>query len=143
MIIRYELVRKGAQAPTRAHNYDAAFDLCAFTTCTLKPGARHKMTTGVRLSVADGYVVLVLPRSGLALEHGVTVLNAPGLVDGGYRGEVCVVLANLGLVTYKISKGDRIAQIMAVPFAACGIHEGDLHPPPDDRDVGGFGSTGR
>jgi dUTP pyrophosphatase len=143
VVLRYERLFEDVQGPARAHNYDAAFDVRAYESVLLTPGSRHKVSTGLKLSVASGFVALVIPRSGLANTHGITVANSPGLVDPGYRGELGVVLQNLGQSDYLVEKGDRIAQLLVIPHSPADCSEGDLHTPPDDRGTGGFGSTGK
>jgi dUTP pyrophosphatase len=128
--------------PSYAHPGDAGADLVAAEDVELLPGARAAVRTGVALAIPDGYVGLVHPRSGLAARLGVTVLNAPGTVDAGYRGEILVILINHDRVnTVKISRGDRIAQLVVqrVERAVFGVVD-EL----DDtvRGAGGHGSTG-
>lgn len=142
-MFRYQKLFDDVEPPRRAHDYDAAFDVYAYENARLYPHIPHKISTGLKISVPEGYVVLVIPRSGLATEHGVTVVNSPGLVDPGYRGELGVSLINLGIESYKVTKGDRVAQLLVVQYAQAPIEERELHPPPDARGTGGFGSTGR
>lgn len=101
------------------------------------------MPTGLAVAVPAGYAGLVLPRSGLAHRHGVTLANAPGLIDAGYRGEVIVLLVNLGPAPYRVSAGERIAQLVLVPAAIVPAVEVEELPPSDGRGEGGFGSSGR
>ncbi len=136
------LLRPGARAPARAHPGDAGLDLVAAEPCRLAPGARAAVPTGLAVAVPPGHAGLVVPRSGLALRHGVTVANAPGLIDSGYRGELMVLLVNLGAAPHEIAAGDRIAQLVIVPAAACDVREADELPASDGRGTGGFGSTG-
>ncbi|MBK5286844.1 MAG: dUTP diphosphatase [Acidimicrobiia bacterium] len=130
--------------PTQAHDDDAGYDLCANVDVTIAPaGDRALIPTGLAIAIPSGYAGLVLPRSGLALKHGVTVLNAPGLIDAQYRGELKVLLVNTDPAEpYAIAKGDRIAQlvIQAVTYV-----EWQLVEALDDttRDTFGFGSTGK
>ncbi|MBZ4486336.1 dUTP diphosphatase [Microbacterium sp. cx-55] len=128
--------------PAYAHPGDAGADLVATEAVTLEPGARALIGTGVRIALPDGYVAFVVPRSGLAAKHGITVLNAPGTVDAGYRGEIKVTLLNTDRDTaYDVAVGDRIAQliIMTVPP----VHFVPVEELPDSiRGSGGFGSTG-
>jgi len=120
----------------------AGMDVVAAEDLDLAPGARAAVATGFAIAIPDGYEVQVRPRSGLALKHGVTCLNTPGTIDHDYRGEVKVILANLGSETFRINRGDRIAQLVPalVQRAAFALVD-DL----DDtvRGTGGFGSTGR
>ena len=131
----------GVPLPAYAHEGDAGLDLCAAESVTLKPGARTLVRTGVAVAIPPGYAGLVLPRSGLALRHGVTVLNAPGLIDAGYRGEVKVLLVNHDHETATFARGERIAQLVIQPIAHARLDiVEDL--PASQRGDGGFGSTG-
>ncbi|HWH35689.1 MAG TPA: dUTP diphosphatase [Acidimicrobiales bacterium] len=130
--------------PRYAHGGDAGADLVARTGVRLAAGGgRAVVPTGLALALPEGWAALVLPRSGLALRHGVTCLNAPGLIDAGYRDEVKVVLVNLDPTEdYEVERGDRIAQLLVQEVAEvrfCAV--GGL--PPSTRGTGGFGSTGR
>ena len=119
----------------------AGMDICAAESLMLRVGKRHAVATGFAFAIPEGYEVQVRPRSGLALKHGITCLNTPGTIDSDYRGEVKVILANLGEDDFPISKGDRIAQIVVAPVTHASMTEvEDL----DDtaRGAGGFGSTG-
>ena len=120
----------------------AGMDIVAAEALTLAPGARAAVATGFAIAIPDGYEVQVRPRSGLALKHGITCLNTPGTIDSDYRGEVKVILANLGQEPFAIARGDRIAQLVAAPVQRAVLDEVDEL---DDtvRGVGGFGSTGR
>lgn len=131
-----------ARAPARAHPGDAGLDLAAAEGCELAPGGRAAVPTGVSVAIPEGHAGLVVPRSGLARRHGVTVANAPGLIDAGYRGELVVLLVNLGDAPHRIAPGERIAQLVVVPVALCEVREVDELPPSDGRGEGGFGSTG-
>jgi len=128
--------------PAYASTGAAGMDVVAAEDLDLAPGARAAVATGFAIAIPDGYEVQVRPRSGLALKHGVTCLNTPGTIDHDYRGEVKVILANLGSETFRINRGDRIAQLVPAPVqrAAFALVD-DL----DDtvRGTGGFGSTGR
>jgi dUTP pyrophosphatase len=127
--------------PTSANSGDAGYDLRSAVSHVLKPGDRALLPTGVSLALPPGYVGLVHPRSGLAAKHGVTVLNAPGTVDAGYRGEIAVTLINHGDVEFAIAKGDRIAQIVFQKFeSASFVQVSEL--PGSLRGTAGFGSTG-
>jgi len=127
--------------PAYARPGDAGLDLCAAEPVTLAPGARALVPTGIAVAIPPGYAGLVLPRSGLALRHGVTVLNAPGLIDAGYRGEVKVLLVNHDREPAAFARGDRIAQLVITPFAHANLTVVD-ELPPSHRGSGGFGSTG-
>ncbi len=144
MDVPARLLTDTARLPSRAHEDDAAFDLHADESLSLAPGARATVATGVALALPPGSCGLVLPRSGLAARHGITVLNAPGLIDPGYRGEIKVVLLNTDRGTpFAIERGDRVAQllVLAAGHAALVLAERALGE--TVRGGGGFGSTGR
>ena len=128
--------------PARAREHDAGLDLYAAEAVTIEPGARALISTGIALAIPEGYAGFVLPRSGLALRHGITQLNAPGLIDPGYRGEVKVLLVNHGRAAATIARGDRIAQLVIQRVEPTELVEVD-ELPPSDRGAEGFGSTGR
>jgi len=131
-----------AVLPAAAHPGDAGLDLVANAEVTLKPGERAMVPTGIALAIPEGFAGWVLPRSGLASRHGVTLANAPGLIDSGYRGEVMVAVVNLDREeAYTIARGERIAQLVIVPFATVTVEESDALPA-SERGEGGFGSTG-
>ncbi len=141
MTLRVRRLDPRAVLPARAHPGDAGLDLRALEPVTLAPGARAKVRTGLAVALPPGHAGLVLPRSGLAARHGVTVVNAPGLVDEGYRGELQVLLLNTDPAEpFSAAAGDRIAQLVVVALPAVEVVEGDL----DDtaRGQGGFGSSG-
>jgi dUTP pyrophosphatase len=128
--------------PTYAHPGDAGADLVAAEAVRLAPGERALVGTGVRIALPDGYAAFVVPRSGLAAKHGITVLNAPGTVDAGYRGEIKVTLLNTDLDTaYDVAVGDRIAQLIVMPVPPVRFVPVD-ELPDSVRGSGGFGSTG-
>lgn len=128
-------------APRQAHPGDAGFDLVAAEDVTLRPGSRAIVPTGLAVAIPDGFAGLVLPRSGHAARHGVGVVNSPGLIDSGYRGEIRVILVNHGSDTVDFVRGDRIAQLMITPVPTVDLVEVDEL---DDtsRGAGGFGSSG-
>jgi dUTP pyrophosphatase len=141
--LRYSLLRPGAVAPSRAHADDAGLDLHSAEAVVLGPGERASVGTGIAVAIPDGFAGLVLPRSGLALRHGIALVNAPGLIDPGYRGEVKVLLLNTdGEAPFEISPGDRIAQLTLVRFEAPELEASD-ELDPTRRGGGGFGSSGR
>jgi dUTP diphosphatase len=137
------LIRPGARLPERAHPGDAGLDLFAAEGAELAPGGRTPVPTGLAVAIPDGFAGLVVPRSGLALRAGVTVANAPGLIDAGYRGELMVILVNLGSEPHRVEPGDRIAQLVLTPVSLATADDVDELPPHDGRGEGGFGSTGR
>jgi dUTP pyrophosphatase len=131
-----------AAAPVYAHPGDAGADLVAAEAVRLEPGERALVGTGVRVALPDGYVAFVVPRSGLAAKHGITVVNAPGTVDAGYRGEIKVALLNTDArEAFDIAVGDRIAQIIVMPVPRARFIPVDVLPE-SVRGEGGFGSTG-
>jgi dUTP pyrophosphatase len=134
---------EGLPLPAYMSEHAAGADLCAAIReqLTLLPGARALVPTGFSIAVPPGYEAQVRPRSGLAIRDGVTCLNAPGTIDADYRGEVHVVLANLGAEAVTINRGDRIAQIVVAPVSRASFEVVD-ELPPTVRGEGGFGSTG-
>jgi dUTP pyrophosphatase len=142
--LQVQLLHPGATAPRRAHEHDAGYDLACVEGFTLWPGRRRTVGTGVAIALPAGVAGLVTPRSGLASRHGVPIVNAPGLVDPGYRGELRVTLLNTGDAPYAARAGDRIAQLLLVPFVAPEVRVVDgLDEGPDARGELGFGSSGR
>jgi dUTP pyrophosphatase len=131
----------GLPLPAYATNGAAGMDVVAAEDLILAPGARHAVATGFAMAIPPGYEVQVRPRSGLALKHGITCLNTPGTIDSDYRGEVKVILANLGSEPFAITRGDRIAQLVPAPVQRAALSEVETL---DDtaRGAGGFGSTG-
>jgi len=128
--------------PKKAHASDAAYDLRAARDLTLAPGAYVAVPTGVRIELPPNYVADVRPRSGLALKFGVTVLNAPGTIDSGFRGEIQAILINHGAAPFEIHRGDRIAQLLFLKLPDCELAPADTLGD-SDRGEAGFGSTGR
>ena len=146
MDIEIELKRlpggDGLPFPAYATPGAAGLDVVAAESLTLAPGARHAVATGFALAIPDGYEVQVRPRSGLALKHGITCLNTPGTIDSDYRGEVKVILANLGERPFEIVRGERIAQLVPAPVLRARFRQvAELDE--TGRGGGGFGSTGR
>ncbi|MES2339651.1 MAG: dUTP diphosphatase [Pseudomonadota bacterium] len=144
--IRIALKRlpNGADLPLPAYATAGAagMDVVSAETCEIAPGGRRAVATGFALAIPEGYEVQVRPRSGLALRHGVTCLNTPGTIDSDYRGEVKVILANLGSDGFTIARGDRIAQLVPAPVQRATLDAvADLAA--TERGDGGFGSTGR
>lgn len=130
-----------AQMPTYAHPGDAGMDVRSIEELTLEPGARALVHTGLVFQLPPDAEAQVRPRSGLALKHGVTVLNSPGTIDAGYRGEVGVILVNLGQQPFRIEKGMKIAQVVVSRVEQAEIVEVQ-ETDETDRGSGGFGSTG-
>jgi len=143
MRLRFARLTETAAAPTRAHDDDAGYDLRGSEAATLPPGGRASVGTGVAVAIPDGHAGLVLPRSGLAARHGISLVNAPGLIDAGYRGEIRVLLLNTDReASFEVAPGDRIAQLVIVRHEVPELVEvASL----DEtlRGAGGFGSTGR
>jgi dUTP pyrophosphatase len=136
-------LKEGATLPTRAHEGDAGLDLYACEAAHLGPGERWSVGTGIAVEVPEGHAGLVLPRSGLAREHGISLVNSPGLIDSGYRGEVSVLLLNTDPAeVFRIEPGDRIAQLVIVPIAPVEPIEAEVLAE-SARGEGGFGSSGR
>jgi dUTP pyrophosphatase len=143
MELRVSRLRAEARMPARAHAGDAGLDLHAAEAATIAPGARASVGTGIAVEIPEGHAALVLARSGLAARHGIALVNAPGLIDSGYRGEVRVLLLNTDREdTFDIDVGDRIAQLVLVAHASPELEEvAELAD--SVRGAGGFGSTGR
>ncbi len=138
------LLKLDVELPTPSHFHpgDGGTDLYARVDTVLEPGQRRMVPTGMAVAIPVGYAGLVVPRSGIAIRHGIGVVNGPGLVDSGFRGEVQVILVNHGDEPFKIKRADRIAQLVVVPVAVQEFVEVD-ELPPSGRGVGGFGSTGQ
>jgi dUTP pyrophosphatase len=133
---------EGLPLPSYASAGAAGLDIVAAESLTLAPAARHAVATGFAVAIPEGYEVQVRPRSGLALKHGITCLNTPGTIDSDYRGEVKVILANLGAEPFEIVRGERIAQLVPAPVLRAEFAEVDSLEE-TARGAGGFGSTGR
>lgn len=137
-----EVLIKASAHPVVAHPGDAGADLTSTEAVTIPPGQRATIGTGVSIALPDGFVAFVVPRSGLAAKHGITVVNSPGTVDAGYRGEIKVTLLNTDTTSsFEISPGDRIAQLIVMPFVRARFISVD-ELPESERGEGGFGSTG-
>jgi dUTP pyrophosphatase len=135
-------LREDAVLPTRAYPGDAGLDLVACDRHELAPGARALVGTGIAVAIPEGHAGFVTPRSGLAAKHGITIVNTPGLVDAGYRGELRVILHNTDdREPFVVEPGMRIAQLVVVPFAATALREVEALPQ-SERGEGGFGSSG-
>ena len=141
--VRVPVLRVDAALPLPAYARpdDAGLDLYAAEPVTLAPGARALVPTGIALAIPPGFAGFVLPRSGLALRHGVTLLNTPGLVDAGYRGEIQVLLVNHGDAPVSLSRGDRVAQLVVQRVERVALAP-VAELPESARGAGGFGSTG-
>lgn len=143
MELRTAKLSPEAVLPRRAHAGDAGLDLCASEAAHIGPGERWSIGTGIAVEIPDGHAGLVLPRSGLAKKYGITLVNAPGLIDSGYRGEVRVLLLNTDPAeTFRVEPGDRIAQLVIAPIALAEPVEAEALAD-SARGDGGFGSSGR
>ena len=143
MTLRFRRLAGAARPPTQAHDGDAGYDLRAAEAVTIAPGERASVGTGIAIAIPEGQAGLVLPRSGLAARHGISLVNAPGLIDCGYRGELRVLLLNTDRSEpFSVAPGDRIAQLVLVRVETDELEEvAELDE--TARGVGGFGSTGR
>lgn len=142
MKVQFRQLDPSAPLPRYSRPGDAGLDFPANADLTVGPGDRATVPTGLAVAIPDGYAGLVLPRSGLASGHGLTLSNAPGLIDSGYRGEITIAVVNLDRETpVEIRRGDRIAQLLVVPFAEVEPVEVEALSE-TARGVGGFGSTG-
>jgi len=135
-------LRDDAVLPTRAHSGDAGMDLSACETVTIGVGERAVVGTGLAVEIPEGHAGLVVPRSGLALRHGLSTVNAPGVIDAGYRGEVRVILLNTDKEhAFTVEPGMRVAHLLVVPVVAVNVVE-TIALTTSDRGDGGFGSSG-
>jgi dUTP diphosphatase len=141
--LRFRRLEVAARPPAQAHDGDAGYDLHAAEAVTIDPGERASVGTGIAVAIPEGQAGLVIPRSGLAARHGISVVNAPGLIDSGYRGELRVLLLNTDRTEpFTVEPGDRIAQLVLVRVETEELEEvAELDE--TARGVGGFGSTGR
>jgi dUTP pyrophosphatase len=147
MTVRIEVQRVGGRGdplplPSYATSGSAGLDLRADVAVTLRPGERALVPTGLAIAVPPGYEAQVRPRSGLALRHGVTCLNTPGTIDSDYRGELCVILVNLGQEEVTLARGERVAQLVVAEVSRAELTE-VAELPATGRGPGGFGHTGR
>jgi dUTP pyrophosphatase len=141
--LRVTLLEDGARLPSRAHEGDAGLDLHAVGAATIGPGERAGVGTGIAVEIPPGHAGLVLPRSGLAAQHGIALANSPGLIDSGYRGELRVLLLNTDRDrAYEVRPGDRIAQLLVTPVAGAEPIEA-VELATGSRADAGFGSSGR
>ena len=141
--IRIKRLVSEAILPCYAHGAeeDAGMDLCAVEDALLEPGVPRTVGTGLAIELPSGFEAQIRPRSGLALKHAITLPNSPATIDPGYRGEIRVILLNMGREPYQIHRGDRIAQMVVARYEAVDWDEGDLND--SRRGEGGFGSSGR
>jgi len=143
MRVKVQRLRADAELPTYAHGpqEDAGMDLRAVEAVALRPGVPVAVPTGIAIELPPGFEAQVRPRSGLALKHAITVPNSPATIDPGYRGEIRVIMLNLGREPYQVERGDRIAQMVVAAYVGVDWAEEELGT--SDRGAGGFGSSGR
>ena len=142
MTLRFKRIHPDAVLPAYAHPSDAGMDVRSVADIVIPRGGRALVPTGLVAIIPPMYEIQVRPRSGLALKHGVTVLNTPGTIDSGYRGEIGVILANFGDKDFPVAKGDTVAQLVFAPVVQPEVVETDTIDE-TDRGAGGFGSTGK
>jgi len=142
MTVAFKRIHPDAILPAYAHEGDAGMDVRSVEDVVIPRGGRALVHTGLVMALPMGWEAQVRPRSGLALKHGVTVLNTPGTIDAGYRGEVGVILANFGDSDFSVAKGDKVAQIVIAPVTRAEIVETEAVDE-TERGAGGFGSTGK
>jgi dUTP pyrophosphatase len=143
MRIKLKRLRPDATLPVYAHGpaEDAGLDLVAAEDAVLNPGKPHAVGTGIAIDLPSGFEAQIRPRSGLALKHAITLPNSPGTIDPGYRGEIRVIMLNLGIAPYQVRRGDRIAQLVVARYEPVEWEEAELSE--TERGQGGFGSSGR
>ena len=142
MKVQIQRLDKDLPLPKYAKSGDAGVDVYARIDCVLEPGERALIPTGIAIALPEGYVCLAHPRSGLAAKNGITIVNAPGTIDSGYRGEIQIILLNTDVKdSFEIKRGDRIAQLVFQRFEAAQFEEVS-NLPTSERGAGGFGSTG-
>ncbi len=139
--VKVQKISAEARMPEMAHRGDSGFDIFASETVSLKPGERNLVNTGLKIEIPEGLEAQIRPKSGLAINHGISVLNTPGTVDSGYRGEVKVIMANFGEREFFVEKGSKIAQ-MVFAKVECPVLVEAKELKETKRSVGGFGSTG-
>lgn len=139
--IKIKILNRSIQVPKYAHAGDAGLDLYSSINCELRPFERKKIPTGIKISIPQGYAGFIQPRSGLAAKYGISIVNTPGLIDSGYRGEVCAILINLDPKNvFKVKKGDKICQLVIQKVEKFNLEvTEDLDE--TSRGEGGFGST--
>jgi len=142
MIVQIQRIDKGLPLPEYARAGDAGMDVYSTIDCTLAPGAREIIPIGIAIALPEGFVCFAHPRSGLAAKHGISIVNAPGTIDSGYRGEIKIILINTDAKeTFEVKRGDRIAQLVFQKFESARFFEVEVLPE-SQRGGGGFGSTG-
>ena len=142
MKLKFKKLHNEAIIPKKTRIGDAAFDISSIEDVVIKPNSKHLTKTGIAIEIEDGYCGLVLPRSGNAVNHGITIINTPGLIDSNYRGEIKVGLLNTSDKEFSVLKGDRIAQLLIVPVVAVEVDVVDALSE-SNRGSKGFGSSGR
>ncbi len=142
MTVSFQCLTPTARIPAYAHPGDAGMDLCADEALVLEPGQRAAVRTGLAMALPPGTEAQIRPRSGLAIKHGIGMVNAPGTIDEGYRGEIRVILMNWGQEPFAIEPGMRIAQMVIAPVLKVAIQQVDVLPADTVRGTGGFGSSG-
>ena len=142
MKLKFKKINDEAVIPKKTRIGDAAFDISSIEDVVIKPNSKHLTKTGIAIEIEDGYCGLVLPRSGNAVNHGITIINTPGLIDSNYRGEIKVGLLNTSDKEFSVLKGDRIAQLLIVPVVAVEVDVVDALSE-SNRGSKGFGSSGR
>ncbi len=141
--LKIKLIDKSLPLPKYAHKSDAGIDIYSSIDCELKPFERKKIPTGIKVSIPEGYAGFIQPRSGLAFKNGIGIVNTPGLIDSGYRGEICVILINYDSVNnFHLKKGDKICQMVIKRIEKVDIEIVDKLDK-TDRGEGGFGSSGQ
>ena len=142
MIVQIQRLDKGLPLPEYARPGDAGMDVFSTIDCTIAAGERAVIPTGIAIALPEGYVCLAHPRSGLAAKNGISIVNSPGTIDSGYRGEIKIILINTDKEqTFEIKRGDRIAQLVFQKFESARFYEVETLPE-SQRGAGGFGSTG-
>ncbi|MFM8620978.1 MAG: dUTP diphosphatase [Candidatus Nanopelagicaceae bacterium] len=142
MIVQIQRLDKGLPLPEYARPGDAGMDVFSAIDCTLAAGARAVIPTGIAIALPEGYVCFAHPRSGLAAKNGISIVNSPGTIDAGYRGEIKIILINTDKdQAFEIKRGDRIAQLVFQKFESARFYEVETLPE-SQRGTGGFGSTG-
>lgn len=142
MIVQIQRIDKGLPLPEYARAGDAGMDVYSTIDCAIAPGERAIIPIGIAIALPEGFVCFVHPRSGLAAKHGISIVNAPGTIDSGYRGEIKIILINTDAKeTFEIKRGDRIAQLVFQKFESARFFEVEVLPE-SQRGGGGFGSTG-